>query len=58
MADKRQYVFIGSLSEGLDITKTIQANLNYCCEIRIWSQGGLGLGEVPMASSFVVTIEV
>lgn len=42
---RRPYVFIGSSSEGLEVAKAIQANLDYACECHIWSQGLFGLGE-------------
>ena len=43
--DPRPYVFIGSSSEGLDVAKAIQANLDFTCETHIWAQGLFGLSE-------------
>lgn len=42
---RRPYVFIGSSSEGLEVAKAIQANLDHTCEPHIWSQGLFGLSE-------------
>jgi hypothetical protein len=42
---KRPYVFVGSSSEGLEIAKAIQANLDFGFECHIWSQGLFGLSE-------------
>lgn len=42
---RRPYVFIGSSSEGLDVAKAVQANLNYRCETQIWAQGLFGLSQ-------------
>lgn len=42
---RRPYVFVGSSTEGLDIAKAIQANLDHLCETHIWSQGLFGLSE-------------
>ena len=50
MKKKRSYVFIGSSSEGLDIAKAIQTNLDFSCECSIWSQGVFGLSRGPMDS--------
>lgn len=40
---KKPFVFIGSSSEGLEVAKGIQANLEFSCECQIWSQGLFGL---------------
>lgn len=42
---RKPYVFIGSSSEGLEVAKAIQANLDHTCETHIWSQGLFGLSE-------------
>ena len=39
---------IGSSSEGHDIAKAVQANLEYACECEVWSQGVFGLGKDTM----------
>jgi hypothetical protein len=50
MQEKLPFVFVGSSTEGLDIAKAVQANLDFCCECQIWSQGVFGLSEGPMES--------
>ena len=42
---RRPYVFIGSSSEGLEVAKAVQANIDHSCESHIWSQGLFGLSE-------------
>lgn len=41
----KPFVFIGSSSEGLEVAKAIQANLDNNCECQIWHQGLFGLSE-------------
>lgn len=40
---EKPFVFIGSSTEGIEVAKAIQANLDYTCECQIWSQGLFGL---------------
>ena len=44
MPTKRPCVFIGSSTEGLEIARAIQVNLDQACELTIWGQGIFGLG--------------
>ncbi len=46
----RPRVFVGSSSEGLEIAKTIQLNLDPLAEVTVWSQGVFGLGEGTLES--------
>jgi hypothetical protein len=50
MSDRRPSVFIGSSSEGQEIAKAIQVNLDRSCEVTLWSQGVFGLGEGTLES--------
>ena len=43
-------MFIGSSAEGLPIAEAIQLNLDYACEVTIWSQGVYGLGQGTLGS--------
>ncbi len=43
MQKKRPSIFIGSSSEGLEVAKAIQLNLDHQCEVVLWSQGVFGL---------------
>lgn len=46
----RPTVFIGSSREGLSIAEALQLNLDYACEVTVWSQGLFGLGEGTLES--------
>jgi hypothetical protein len=50
MTTLRPTVFIGSSVEGLSIAEAIQLNLDYTCEVTLWSQGVFGLGEGTLES--------
>lgn len=43
MSEPKPTVFIGSSSEGINIAKAIQVELDHGCEVVIWSQGLFGL---------------
>ncbi|SRR6266487_4316268 len=43
-------LFIGSSSEGLKVAEYLQVALEDHCEVTIWSQGVIGLGQSPLDS--------
>ena len=50
MGKPRPSMFIGSSAEGLPTAEAIQQNLDFACEVTIWSQGVLGLGKGTLES--------
>lgn len=46
----RPRVFIGSSTEGLDVARAIQANLDDVAEVELWTQGAFGLTTSTLAS--------
>lgn len=50
MTNIRPAVFIGSSKEGLPIAEHIQVNLDFDCEVTLWSQGIFGLSHGTLES--------
>lgn len=48
MAERRPVVFVGSSSEALPVAEAIQQNLDFSCDVTIWSQGHFNLGEATL----------
>ena len=46
----RSSVFIGSSSEGLEVARTLQLELDHDAEVELWSQGVFGLSDGTRAS--------
>ena len=42
---KRPVVFVGSSTEGFEYAKALQTNLDYSCQVVLWSQGVFGLSK-------------
>ena len=56
MARKRPRVFIASSSEGLEIAKAIQLELDRDCEVEVWSQGLFSLS-VSVLDSLISSLD-
>ena len=50
MPKQRPRVFVGSSSEGLNIAKAIQLELDQSCEVEVWHQGVFGLSQGTLES--------